>query len=95
MKCNQCFGVYNLNLTITSKTSKYLFPPKSTQPHQFDLLRQKTASQPALGKSSSQPVATSTPQTAAQQDQSWLQQADIDAADAFLNQLDDTPGKRH
>ena len=38
-------------------------------------------------------VASSTPQSAAQWDQSWLQQADINVADAFLNQLDDTPAK--
>ena len=38
-------------------------------------------------------MAASTPQLVAQEDQSWLQQADIDAADAILNQLDDTPGK--
>ena len=44
-------------------------------------------------QSSSQPVVTSTPQPVAPQDQSWLQQADIDAADAFLNQLDENPAK--
>ena len=52
-----------------------------------------TLAQSTSGKSSSQPAATSTPQTASHQDQSWLQQADIDAANAFLNQLDETPVK--
>ena len=61
--------------------------------HQLDMLRQKASAQPTLGKSSSQPVATSTLQMAAHQDQSWFQQADIDVADVFLNQLDDTPVK--
>ena len=61
--------------------------------HQLDLLRKKMAVQPAVGKSSSQPVAVSTPQTMAQHDQPWLQQADIDAADTFLDHLDDTSSK--
>ena len=61
--------------------------------HQLDLLHKKTAKQPTVAQSSDQPVATSTPQPVAAQDQSWLQQADIDAADAFLNQLDETPAK--
>ena len=61
--------------------------------HQLDMLRQKTLAQSTLGKSSSQSVATSTPQTTSHQDQSWLQQADIDAADAFLNQLNEIPVK--
>ena len=61
--------------------------------HQLDMLRQKTLAQSTSGKSSSQPVATSTPQNAGHQDQSWLQQADLDAANAFLNQLDETPAK--
>ena len=51
------------------------------------------AVQPTSGKSSNQPAATSTPQTMGQQAQSWLQQADLDAADAFLDQLDETPAK--
>ena len=45
------------------------------------------------GESSNQPAATSTPQTMGQQDQSWLQQADLDTVDAFLDQLDETPAK--
>ena len=61
--------------------------------HQLDILRQKTLPQSASCKSSSQPVATSTPQNASHQGQSWLQQADLDTADAFLNQLDETPVK--
>ena len=61
--------------------------------HQLDMLKQKTLAQSATGKGSSQPAATSTPQSAGHQDQSWLQQADLDAADAFLNKLDDTPAK--
>ena len=60
---------------------------------QFDLLRWKASAQPTLGKGACQPAATSTPQIVTQQDQSWLQQADIDAADVFLNQLDDTLAK--
>ena len=60
---------------------------------QFDLLIWKTSAQPTSGKGACQPAATSTPQIVTQQDQSWLQQADIDAADAFLNQLDDTLAK--
>ena len=51
------------------------------------------AVQPTSGKSSNQPAATSTPQTMGQQDQSWLQQADMDVADEFLDQLDETPAK--
>ena len=51
------------------------------------------AVQPTSGKSSNQPAATSTPQTTGQQDQSWLQQADLDAADVYLDQLDETPAK--
>ena len=61
--------------------------------HQLDMLKQKTLAQYTSGKSSSQPAATSIPQNTGHQDQSWLQQADLDAADAFLNQLDDTPVK--
>ena len=61
--------------------------------HKLDMLKQKTLAQSASGKSSSQPAATSTPQNTSHQDQSWLQQADLDAANAFLNQLDDTPAK--
>ena len=61
--------------------------------HQLDMLKQKTLAQSASGKSSSQPAATSTPKNASHQDQSWLQQADLDVADAFLNQMDDTPAK--
>ena len=38
-------------------------------------------------------MAISTPQMANHQDQSWLQQTDLDAADAFLNKLDNTPAK--
>ena len=57
------------------------------------MLKQKSLAQSTSGKSSSQSAATSTPQTTGHQDQSWLQQADLDAADAFLNQLDDTPMK--
>ena len=62
--------------------------------HQLDLLRQKSSVHPPSGKSSNQPVAASTPQAIGQQEQSWLQQADLDAADAFLDQLDETPAKR-
>ena len=51
------------------------------------------AVQSTSGKSSNQPAATSTPQMTGQQDQSWLQQADLDAADVFLDQLDETPAK--
>ena len=61
--------------------------------HQLDMLKQKTLAQSTSDKSSSKPAATSTPQTTGHQDQLWLQQADLDAADAFLNQLDDTPVK--
>ena len=61
--------------------------------HQLDMLRQKTLAQSTSDKSSSQPAATSTPQNASHQDHSWLQQADLDAADAFLNQLVETPAK--
>ena len=57
------------------------------------MLKQKSLAQSTTGKSSSQPAATSTPQNTGHHDQSWLQQADLDAADAFLNQLDDTPAK--
>ena len=45
------------------------------------------------GKNSNWPAATSTPQTTGQQDQLWLQQVDLDAVDAFLDQLDETPAK--
>ena len=38
--------------------------------HQLDMLRQKASVQPTSGKSSGQPMATSTPQTANHQDQS-------------------------
>ena len=62
--------------------------------HQLDMLKQKTLAQSASGKSSSQPAAKSTPQNASHQDQSGLQQADSDAANAFLKQFDDTPAKR-
>ena len=61
--------------------------------HQLDMLKQKTLAQTALGKSSSQQVATSTPQNTGHQDQLWLQQADLDVANAFLSQLDDTPAR--
>ena len=62
--------------------------------HQLDLLRQKSSVQPPSSKSSNQPVAPSTPQATGQQEQLWLQQADLEAMDAFLDQLDDTPAKR-
>ena len=58
--------------------------------HQLDLLKQKSLAQSTINKGSRQPAATSTPQNFGQADQSWLQEADLDAADAFLNQLDDT-----
>ena len=61
--------------------------------HQLDLLKQKSLAQSTTNKSSRQPAATSTPQNAGQADHSWLQQADLDTANAFLNQLDDTPAK--
>ena len=61
--------------------------------HQLDILKQKTLAQSTTGQGSSQPAVTSTPQNASHQDQSWLKQADLDAANAFLNQLDDTPAK--
>ena len=61
--------------------------------HQLDLLKQKFLAQFTTNKSSRQPAATNTSQNAGQADQSWLQKADLDAADAFLNQLDDTPAK--
>ena len=61
--------------------------------HQLDLLKQKTIAQSTTIKAPRQPAATSTPQNAGHSDQLWLQQADLDVADAFLNQLDDTPAK--
>ena len=61
--------------------------------HQLDLLKQKSQAQSTTNKSSRQPAATSTSHNAGQADQSWHQQADLDAADAFLNQLDYTPAK--
>ena len=61
--------------------------------HQLDLLKQKTIAQSTTTKAPRQPAATSTPQNAGHSDQSWLQQADLDVPDAFLNQLDDTPAK--
>ena len=57
------------------------------------MLKQKSLAQSAASKGSSQPAATSTPQNASHQDQSWLKQVDLDAADSFLNQLDDTAAK--
>ena len=54
--------------------------------HQLDILKQKTLPQSATGKGSSQPTAISSPQNAGHQDQLWLQQANLDALDAFLNQ---------
>ena len=62
--------------------------------HQLDLLRQKSSVHPPSGKSSNHPVAASTPQATGQQEQSWLQQTDLDTVDAFLDQLDETPAKR-
>ena len=61
--------------------------------HQLDWLKQKTIAQSTTTKAPRQPAATSTLQNAGHSDQSWLQQADLDVADAFLNQLDDTPAK--
>ena len=61
--------------------------------HQLDMLKQKSLTQSTIGKGSSQPAATSTSQNTSHHDQSWLQQADLEAADTFLNQLDDTPAK--
>ena len=61
--------------------------------HQLDMLKQKLLAQSTTGKSSSQPAATSTPQTTSHQDQSWLQQADLNTTDSVLNQLDNTPVK--
>ena len=61
--------------------------------HQLDLLKQKSLAQFTANKSSRQPAATSTSQNTGQADQSWLQQADLGDADAFLNQLDYTPAK--
>ena len=59
--------------------------------HQLDILRQKASVKPTLGTGINQLAATSTPQNASKKDQSWLQQADLDAADMFLDQLDETP----
>ena len=73
---------------------QYLHSQLAETDHQLDMLTQKTLAQSTSDKSSSQPVATSTPQTTSHQDQSWPHQVDIDAADVFLNQLDDTPVKR-
>ena len=61
--------------------------------HQLDLLKQKTVAQSTTTKAPRQLAATSTPQNAGHSDQPWLQQADLDVADAFLNHLDDTPAK--
>ena len=61
--------------------------------HQLDLLKQNSLAQSTANKSSRQPAATSAPQNAGQADQSWLQQANLEVADAFLNQLGDTPAK--
>ena len=44
-----------------------------------------------MGTGTNQLAATSTPQNASKKDHSWLQQADLDAADMFLDQLDETP----
>ena len=61
--------------------------------YQLDMLKQKTLAQSTTSQDSSQPAATSTPQNTSHQAQSWLQQVDFDAANAFLNQLDDTLAK--
>ena len=61
--------------------------------HLLHMLKQKTLAQSASGKNSSQPAATSTLQNASHEDQLLLQQADLDVADTFLNQLDDKPAK--
>ena len=59
--------------------------------HQLNILRQKASVKPTSGTGTNQPAATSTPQNASKKDQSWLQQADLDALDMFLDQLDETP----
>ena len=51
--------------------------------HQLDLLKEKTIAQSTTTKAPRQPAAISTPQNAGHSDQSWLQQADLDVADAF------------
>ena len=61
--------------------------------HQLNLFKQKSLAQSTTNKGSRQPATTSMPQNAGQADQSWFQQADLDVANAFLNQLDDTPTK--
>ena len=46
-------------------------------------------------KSVPQPSAASTPSGNIDSHQRWLQQAELDIADTFLDQLDDTPTKTH
>ena len=52
---------------------QHLYSQLAETDHQLDMLRQKTLTQSTSGKSSSQPVATSTSENVGHQDQSWLQ----------------------
>ena len=49
--------------------------------HQLEVLHKRSAAQPGSSQGSSVPIAPSTPKSTAQQEQSWLQQADLNAAD--------------
>ena len=56
-------------------------------------LWQQTKSMKSSDKEGSQPTASSTPLASGNLQQQWLQQGEQDVADAFLDQLDETPAK--
>ena len=58
-------------------------------------LRQQAHNATPREKSVPQPFAASTLSGNIDSQQQWLQQAELDVADAFLDQLDDTPTKTH
>ena len=62
---------------------------------QLACLRQQAQNAAPVEKSVPQPSAASTPSGNIDSQQQWLQQAELDVADTFLDQLNDTPTKTH
>ena len=56
-------------------------------------LQQQSKNTKFSNKEGKQPVASSTPQSRGHFQQQWLQQAELDIADAFLDKLDEMPAK--
>ena len=60
---------------------------------QLALLQHQSSSKRSSDKEESLPTVAGTPQPSGNLQQQWLQQAELDVTDMFLDHLDDTPAK--